>query len=110
MGQLNMFYHFDVEQDFMYKASMFIQQLNRMSELDAELVHLIHHEMKDDRGQIINKTNEAIEQYQKNNQSHSDMYKNSMHTAAWRYTYMINDMREQNITLYYDVVTREKKR
>jgi hypothetical protein len=60
MGQLNMLYHFDVEQDFMYKANTFIQQLNRMSELDAELVHLIHHEMKYGRGQIIDKTNEAI--------------------------------------------------
>jgi hypothetical protein len=109
MGQLNMLYNFDVEQDFMYKANTFIQQLNRMSELDAELVHLIHHEMKYGRGQIIDKTNEAIEQYQKTNQSYNDMYKNSMNTAALRYTNMINDMRGQNITLYYDVIIPEKK-
>ena len=110
MGQLNIFYHFDVEKDFMYKANTFIQQLNRMSELDAELVHLIHHEMKYDKGQIIDKTNEAIEQYQKRNLLSNDLYKNSMNTVAWRYTNMINDMRGQNITLYYDVIIREKKR
>uniref|UniRef100_A0A7U3YD06 Uncharacterized protein n=1 Tax=Geobacillus sp. (strain Y4.1MC1) TaxID=581103 RepID=A0A7U3YD06_GEOS0 len=110
MGQLNMFYHFDVEQDFMYKANTFIQQLNRMSELDAELVHLIHQEMKYGRGQIIDKTNEAVEQYQKRNLLSNDLYKNSMNTAAQRYTNMINDMRGQHITLYYDVIIREKKR
>jgi Tol biopolymer transport system component len=110
MGQLNIFYHFDVEQDFMYKANTFIQQLNRMSELDAELVHFIHQELNDSSGQIIEKTNEAMEQYQKRNLLSNDLYKNSMNTAARHYTNMINDMRGQHITLYYDVIIREKKR
>ncbi|WP_017435735.1 hypothetical protein [Saccharococcus caldoxylosilyticus] len=110
MGQLNMLYNFGLEQDFMYKADTFIQQLNRMSELDEELVHLIHHEMKYGSGQIIDKTNEAIKQYQENNLSINYTFRDDMRYVASLYTDMINEMRGQNITLYYDVIIREKKR
>ncbi|WP_027409948.1 hypothetical protein [Anoxybacteroides tepidamans] len=110
MGQLNMFYHFDIEQDLMYKATGFVQLLNRMSEWDGELVQLVHHEMQYGRGQIVDRTNEAIEQYQKMNQSHHELHKNFMNTAALRYTNMINDMRGQYITLYYDVIVRNKNK
>ncbi|MED4905420.1 DUF6792 domain-containing protein [Parageobacillus thermoglucosidasius] len=95
-------YHLTAEEDLLYAVSG-VRGF-------AELVHLIHQEMKCGRGQIIDKTNEAVEQYQKRNLLSNDLYKNSMNTAAQRYTNMINDMRGQHITLYYDVIIREKKR
>jgi hypothetical protein len=110
MGQLNMLYNFGLEQDFMYKADTFIQQLDRMSELDLELVYFIRDEMMYGSGQIIDKTNEAIKQYQEKNLSNNYMFRDDMKTAASLYTDMINEMRGQNITLYYDVIIREKKR
>jgi hypothetical protein len=110
MGQLNMLYNFGLEQDFMYKADTFIQQLDRMSELDLELVYFIRDEMMYGSGQIIDKTNEAIKQYQEKNLSNNYMFRDDMKTAASLYTDMINEMRGQNITLYYDVIIQEKKR
>jgi hypothetical protein len=110
MGQLNMLHNFGVEQDFMYKADTFIQQLERMSELDLELVYFIRDEMIYGRGQIIDKTNEAIEQYQEKNLSNNYLYRDHMKTTASLYTDMINEMRGQNITLYYDIIIREKQR
>ncbi|WP_338205252.1 DUF6792 domain-containing protein [Parageobacillus thermoglucosidasius] len=95
-------YHLTAEEDLLYAVSG-VRGF-------AELVHLIHQEMKCGRGQIIDETNEAVEQYQKRNLLSNDLYKNSMNTAAQRYTNMINDMRGQHITLYYDVIIREKKR
>ncbi|KQB94591.1 MULTISPECIES: hypothetical protein [Geobacillus] len=109
MRQLNMLYHFDVEQDLMDKAMRFIQLLHRMQECDRDLVQVVRDAMKDMQGKIADKTNEAIEQYQKRNEWQCEMYQNSMKTAALRYTNMINDMRGQNITLYYDVIVREMK-
>lgn len=65
--------------------------------------------MRNSGGKIVDKIGEAMEQYQKTNQSHSDIYKNSMNSAARKYTNLINEMRGQHITLYYDIVIREQK-
>jgi hypothetical protein len=110
MGQLNMLYHFGPEQDFTYKADTFIQQLERMSDLDLELLYFVRDQLKDSYGQIIDKTNEAIKQYQENNLSINYTFRDDMRYVASLYTDMINEMRAQDITLYYDVIIREQKR
>jgi hypothetical protein len=110
MGQLNMLYNFGPEQDFTYKADTFIQQLERMSDLDLELLYFVRDQLKDSYGQIIDKTNEAIKQYQENNLSINYTFRDDMRYVASLYTDMINEMRAQDITLYYDVIIREQKR
>ncbi|BBW97542.1 hypothetical protein ACPVTF_16610 [Geobacillus icigianus] len=109
MGQLNIVYQFDIEQDLVYKAKGFIQLLDRMKECDRDLVQVVRDAMKDMQGKIADKTNKVIDQYQRQNEWQNEMYQYSMKTAALRYTNMINDMRGQNITLYYDVIVREIK-
>lgn len=102
MDQRKMTYYFQSNQDLTYKANDFINKVEAMNELGAELVHFIQNETNGNSGKIIEQINKTIEKHQQFSEQLTISYKETMRNAAIHYSDHINDMNTQNITLYYE--------
>ncbi|WP_026679022.1 hypothetical protein [Fictibacillus gelatini] len=104
MEQRNIVHKFEDELDLRYKANRFIKQLNVMEALSMELAKFIQKETDNSEGSIIEAINQEVEYRSMYIKGYSDFYEKGMKEKAQTYTNHINDMNQQELTLYYDEV------
>ncbi|WP_071461380.1 hypothetical protein [Bacillus massilinigeriensis] len=102
MVEINKNHDFFPYEDLSGKASPFKRELDRMMEAAEEMSKLIESELKTSHGETVETIKTELEGNQKKFKGILHDHHSLMTTLADRYSYRVNEMRTQNITIHYE--------
>ncbi|MED4456094.1 hypothetical protein [Metabacillus fastidiosus] len=107
MPKQDLLYHFQAAEDLTGKKDEFHKVIDDMAAFDTYIYQVITACTNDSSGKIIKKIRENAKTRHDTIQIYHDAYKTVMTNMAKQYTDHINDIKEQDITFYYDIIKKE---
>lgn len=103
-GSQTIYYQFSNEKNLLDKADPFISKLRRMNGLSTSLYQVVKHELKTSDGKVIEEIYNRIEKHTRSSQLFYEPLDTSMTNMANNYNQLVNDIRFQYVTVYYDII------
>lgn len=97
-------YQFLSEEDLTHKADPFVNKIRRLANLSSVLQQVVTHEFKDSAGKVIDEICNRIEKHALSSQAYYESLESSMANMANYYNQLIDEIKSQEVTLYYEEI------
>ncbi|APH05007.1 hypothetical protein [Bacillus weihaiensis] len=105
MGSYTLKHNFADSKELSYKATELKKSLDEIRDLGTDFATFMKKEMENENGELVNAINQEIIDQHRNHNLILDHCEDTITSLTNNYTNYVNDMRKQDVTLYYKFIS-----